>query len=177
MARALVVIDAQKDFTIGSLGTPEACRAAPYIAKLVDEFLHEGNPIYYTMDTHDTNYLETQEGINLPIAHCILDSDGWQILDGIDVKSTEFNKVYHLNKDTFSYDFWEDEDLELDKCEEIYICGFVSSICVIANALALKTAYPEIPIKFVSYASAGLTPENHKAAIEVMRSCQIEIID
>ena len=133
--RALIVIDAQNDFAHpdGVLTTPEAQAAVPEVKKLVDTFLAAEENIYCTKDTHDENYLRTQEGQKLPVEHCRQGSWGW-----------EFVKE----------------------------CGIIEE-----EALLIKTFFPEVPIKFIAYASAGLTPENHKAAIEVMRSCQIEVIE
>ena len=109
----------------------------------------------------------------MPVRHCIYGSWGWRIIDELDYK-IENENIHHLNKCTFGYDDWYDEHLE--KYDEVWICGVVSSICVVSNALIIKSLWPELPIKFIAYASAGLTPENHLAAIEVMKSCQIEVI-
>lgn len=175
--RALIVIDVQNDFCHpnGALTTPEAQAIIPQIIKLVEEFKDTGEAIYYTRDSHDFNYSDTQEGQKLPVQHCMYGSWGWRVVDRVDLPLNESDNVYHLNKKTFAYDNWQDE--HLDQYDEIWICGVVSSICVVSNALVIKGLYPEIPIKFLAYASAGLSPENHKAAIEVMRSCQIEVIE
>lgn len=177
MNRALVVIDMQNDFCHpnGALTTKEAQAIVPEVAKLVEEFRQTGEPICYTMDTHDSDYLHTQEGQKLPIDHCRYGSWGWRIVDTVDLKLAETDNVYHVMKNSFAYNDWD--AAELDRYDEVVVCGLVSSICCIANCVAIKTAYPELPIKFVAYASAGLTPDNHKAAIEVMRSLQIEVIE
>ena len=172
--RALIVIDAQNDFAHpdGILTTPEAQAAVPEVKKLVNAFLAAGDNIYCTKDTHDENYLHTQEGQKLPVEHCRQGSWGWEFVKECGITEEE---VYVLPKETFGFDKWNYEPFNM--YDEIYICGFVSSICVVTNALLIKTFFPEVPIKFIAYASAGLTPENHKAAIEIMRSCQIEVIE
>jgi len=176
--KALIVIDAQNDFCDhnGILTNPEAEAAVPKIEMLVNNYHKKGYSIYYTQDTHTQEYLKTQEGKNLPVPHCLYGSWGWRVKNGIDIPAGSANyPVYHLYKKSFGYDDWEDE--HLDQYSEITVCGFVSSICVISNILIIKALYPELKIKFAAYASAGLTPENHAAAIEVMRSCQIEVIE
>ena len=174
--KALIVIDAQNDFCHhnGVLTSAAAEAAVPEIAKLVSRFHKKGYPIYYTQDTHNYDYLKTQEGKNLPTLHCLYGSWGWRIHDEINIPgSSSRYPVYHLNKAAFGYDDWESE--HLDQYSEIVVCGFVSSICVISNILIIKSLYPELPITFVANASAGLSPENHAAAIEVLKSNQVKI--
>ena len=173
--KALIVVDVQNDFVTGSLGSFEAQSIIPAVKDLIETYQKNGDAIYYTQDTHTHDeYLKSQEGVKLPVEHCIWGTWGWRIVDGCDIKGT-YNNVYHYHKDKFGYDYWE--DCNLSNCEEITICGLVSSICVVTNALLIKTAFPEVPIKFAAYASAGLSSDNHAAAIEVMRSCQIEVIE
>ncbi len=176
MNRALIVIDMQNDFCHpnGALTTKEAQECVPMVIKLVEEFRNSGEAIYFTQDTHDLNYRNTQEGQKLPIDHCRYGSWGWRIIDGVDLKLTDEDNVYHLMKDTFAYDDWISE--ELNRYEEVILCGVVSSICVISNAIVIKSLYPELPIKFAAYASAGLNPTDHANACAVMQSCQIEVI-
>ena len=174
--RALIVVDMQNDFAAagGTLTTKEAINIVHNVYELVNEFLENGDAIYFTRDTHDEGYRWTQEGMKLPVEHCRYGTWGWQIVNGLDVKETPHNNVKHLNKHQFAYDAWEDEDL--GQYDEIVVCGVVSSICCISNCLVIKSIYPELPIKFAAYASAGLNPTNHANAIDVMRSCQIEVL-
>lgn len=177
MNRALIVVDMQNDFVAagGALMTKEACQIVPEVIKLIDNFRNSGEAIYFTQDTHDFNYLNTQEGQKLPIEHCRYGAWGWRIADGVDLKLTETDNVYHLMKNAFAYNDWD--SMELDQYDEVILCGVVSSICVISNAIVIKSLYPELPVKFAAYASAGLNPTDHANACAVMRSCQIEVIE
>ena len=176
MNRVLIVIDMQNDFVHknGSLTNPQAEACVPAVQALIEEFHKNNEMIYFTQDTHFEDYRSTQEGLKLPVDHCRYGSWGWQIIPECDLKEDVAKRVRHLTKTTFGYDDWFTEHLE--KYDEIWICGVVSSICVISNALIIKQLCPETPIKFVAYASAGLNPMNHACTIEVMRSCQIEIV-
>ena len=169
---ALIVVDVQNDFTTGALGTKEAKAAIPFIEGFLCKFHADGNRIFYTRDTHDANYLNTQEGKHLPIEHCMFGSHGWRVVDSVGYAESE--QVTYLNKSQFGYDDWESE--HLDQYDKIFIMGFCTDICVIANALAIKILYPELPIMIVSNGCAGSTPEKHLAALEVMRSCQFNVL-
>lgn len=171
--KALVCIDIQNDFIDGALANPLAQEAMPTIEKLVNYAKNNNFAFYYTRDTHESNYLNTQEGKNLPLPHCLKYTKGWKIPDNVDIGFYEDLTINYLNKKQFGSYEWADFYMGYD---EIVICGFVSSICVVSNALILKALYPEVPITFITDASAGLSPENHKAAIEVMRSCQIHCV-
>ena len=174
MNRVLICIDCQNDFITGVLGSEAANAAVPNIRKLIDEFMENGEDIFCTMDTHwDDEYLDTYEGKHLPVKHCIDESDGWQLDKRIEDVENYIN-CFFIYKESFGYDGWRDFDL--DKYDEITICGFCSSICCMANAQIIHALRPEIPIKFVENASAGLSPEDHAAACRIMKDCQIEVI-
>ena len=182
--KALVVIDMQEDFVRGSLGSPEAQAIVPAVAAKVAEYANseEETIILYTRDTHFDNYMDTMEGHYLPVPHCIVNTKGWQIVPEVMAAGSNF-EVQIVDK----YDFgdlgiadklqelagrcWETWDID-----EIEIVGLCTDICVISNALILKTAFRGIPITVDSKCCAGVTPEKHAAALEVMRSCQIEVI-
>lgn len=165
----LVVIDMQNDFIDGVLGTEEAVKIVPNVKKKIEEYEKNGDSIIFTQDTHFDFYLVTQEGRKLPIPHCIQGTDGWQIAD-------DLNKNNHIavKKHSFGYKYWL--DFNLDIASEIEIIGVCTDICVISNALILKASFHQIPIKVDASCCAGTTPELHKAALEVMKSCQIDII-
>ena len=177
--KIVIIVDVQRDFITGSLGTPEAQAMIP---KLVDKINHSSDNTYFifTKDTHYENYLETAEGKKLPVEHCIKGTKGWEIPEEL----TEHfaNSPLVIEKQTFgSYALIKkiEEIIDInedDKLEEIEICGLVSDICVITNALLLKTSFPAFNIIINSNCCAGTTPEAHEAALAVMRSCQIEVI-
>lgn len=178
--RVLVVIDAQNDFLTGALPNPAAVAALPAIKKLVDEAIAAGDRLVYTQDTHTKDYLDTHEGKNLPIPHCIADTEGWEIADA--VKPDKDHEACSLLKWQFGADPEDWQDMLGDKYADngahfdIHLCGFVSSICVVSNALILRALFPEADITFHAYASAGLTPEDHEAACKVMECCQIKVL-
>ena len=171
--KLLIVIDVQNDFVTGCLGTPEARAIVPKVKKKIEEW--DGDLIY-TRDTHLDNYLDTPEGKKLPIPHCIEDTDGWQIVDDV---FTDKNYTRIIDKRTFGYLGWSWElDSFTGGCyyDEIQLIGLTSNICVVTNALILKTRYPEVEIIVDASCCAGTTPQAHRAAMEVMKSCQITVI-
>ncbi|MCL2369765.1 MAG: cysteine hydrolase [Firmicutes bacterium] len=163
----LIVVDMQEDFVRGSLANEVAVGIINNVKKVIDT--HKGN-IIFTLDTHDKNYLETQEGHKLPIAHTIKGTDGHKIIAELSGYLSKPD-VSTLEKKCFGYYDWN-----LANPIQVTIVGTVTEICVVSNAMILKAKYPEVPIRVVANACAGLSPENHKAALAVMTSCQIEII-
>lgn len=164
--KTLIVIDMQNDFVTGSLGTKEAQAIIPNVKKKIQEYVNRGDQIIFTRDTHYSNYLETQEGKMLPVEHCIYDTEGWEIVDELEV----MNCIY-VNKTSFGWDGW----LKLNY-EEIELIGVCTDICVISNALILKAQFPEVKITVDASCCAGVTPGLHEAALKVMKSCQINVI-
>lgn len=175
--KTLIVVDMQNDFVTGSLGTKEAQAIVPNVKRKIQEYVDRGDQIIFTRDTHYSNYLGTQEGKMLPVKHCIKNSIGWQIEDEIHelIKRLFVHPVY-IDKESFGYNGWHLLQDVLGSCEEIELIGVCSDICVISNALILKTQFPEIKITVDASCCAGVTPELHKAALKVMRSCQINVI-
>lgn len=170
MKKVLIVVDMQNDFVSGSLGTPEARGIVENIKQRISEYHQKGDRIIFTKDTHYDNYLETQEGKYLPVKHCIYGTDGWAIVADLDADGCT-----QVHKPTFGYEHWKNEDIGMS--DEIELVGVCTDICVITNALLLKTCYPEIKITVDATCCAGTTPEKHRVALEVMRSCQINIED
>lgn len=166
MKKTLIVIDMQNDFIDGVLGTEEAQAILPNVKNKIQEYYNRGDEIIFTRDTHQSNYLETNEGKHLPIEHCIKGTKGWQIVEGLDV----LNCTY-IDKHNFGWDYWRTHDFE-----EVEIIGVCTDICVISNAIILKTTFPEIEIYVDASCCAGVTPKTHKSALEVMKMCQINII-
>ncbi len=175
MKKVLVVVDMQNDFVDGALGTPEAVAIVPNVVKKIKEF---DGVIYATLDTHFENYLESAEGKKLPIAHCIKNTDGWKLNDEI-IKALDDKKCTLVQKRTFgSIDLPVMIGEAVAKNDfSIEIVGLCTDICVVSNALILKAVYPETDITVDASCCAGVTPEKHKAALETMRSCQIDVIN
>ena len=165
MRKTLIVIDMQKDFIDGSLGTKEAVSIVDKVKEKIKQYKENGEQIIYTRDTHPENYLETREGKYLPVVHCVKGSEGWLIPEELRVEGCEV-----IDKPSFGYTGWEKYDFE-----EIEIIGLCTDICVVSNALMLKAIYPEIKITVDASCCAGVTVESHKAALLTMKMCQIEI--
>lgn len=169
MKKILVVTDMQKDFVDGALGSKEAEAIVPTVCEKIRCFDGE---VVFTMDTHTSQYLETQEGQNLPVPHCIRGTDGWQ-LDSRVKPLSEGCRI--LEKSAFG-------SVELANLvanggfDEIEVIGLCTDICVISNAMLLKAFLPEAPITVDSACCAGVTPESHQKALDVMRMCQIRVI-
>ena len=180
MEKVLVVVDCQNDFIDGSLANPAAVAAVPNIVEKIRKETKAGDLIVATLDTHGENYLETREGRMLPVVHCIKGTDGWKINDNIQaaINDAELRgvKVLYVEKPTFgSYDLVKLTEEYVGADTEIELIGFVSSICVVSNALLLKAKYYENEVTLDSSCTAGLGEVNNEAALEVMRSCQINI--
>ncbi len=173
MRKILVVIDMQKDFVDGALGTKEAVAIVPNVAKKIKTY--DKKDVIFTRDTHQPDYMQTQEGKNLPVEHCIEGTPGWELDSNIKGLSEGANiidkptfgstKLAEMLKDTASK-----EDIEIE------LVGLCTDICVVSNALMIKAFMPEVPISVDASCCAGVTPEKHLAALETMRSCQINVM-
>jgi nicotinamidase-related amidase len=164
--KTLIVIDMQNDFIYGSLGTKEAQMIVLDVKNKIQEYYKNGDEVIFTRDTHHSNYLNTSEGKNLPVKHCLYGTHGWNIADGLEVTNCRY-----INKETFGWVNWNNRYYE-----EIEIIGVCTDICVVSNALMLKAMFPEINITVDAGCCAGTTPENHKAALQIMKCCQINVI-
>lgn len=172
--KILVVVDMQKDFIDGSLGTKEAEAIAENVVKKAEAF---DGQVIFTRDTHHDNYLETQEGKYLPVAHCVEHTEGWQLDPRLEKLRLEKGAAC-FDKPTFGSVALAEElkkEHEASGIESIELVGLCTDICVISNALLLKAYLPEVPIFVDAACCAGVTPEKHQAALETMRSCQIQI--
>lgn len=171
--RVLIVVDLQNDFVSGSLGTKEAQAIVP---KLEEKIRNFPGRVFFTRDTHEEDYLETQEGKHLPVPHCVRNTSGWEIHPTLEaLRTTEA-----VDKETFgSRELVKVlEALQQEEAiESIELAGLCTDICVISNALLLKAFFPEIPIRVDASCSAGVSPESHARALEAMKVCQIEIVD
>ena len=167
----LIVVDMLNDFIDGGLGTKEAVSIVPFVKEKIEGF---DGKIIYTRDTHDENYMETQEGKNLPVPHCIIDTDGWDICDEL----SELRCDGIVDKPTFGSTALAEKMLAKnakDPIESITLVGLCTDICVISNAILLKASLPEVEIRVDAKCCAGVTPESHKNALNAMKMCQIII--
>lgn len=175
--KVLVVVDMQNDFIDGPLGN-EQCRAV--VSNMVDKVnSFDGDEIIYTLDTHKENYLETQEGKNLPVTHCIEGTEGWMLNTLVNeaIKGASC-KVTEIRKPTFgSVQLGEylKESFEQESEFEIELCGVCTGICVISNAMLVKAFFTEAKVSVDASCSACVTPDSHKTALEAMKLCQIEV--
>jgi len=174
MRRILIVIDMQNDFIDAALGTREAVAIVEAVKDKIRSY--PAADVIATMDTHGKNYMQTQEGKYLPVPHCIRETEGWQIRPDIADLLTEA-KIYE--KPTFGSTALAADLRDLSEKEEIEIelIGLCTDICVVSNALLLKAVMPEVKISVDASCCAGVTPEKHLAALETMRSCQIQVIN
>lgn len=169
--KILVVIDVQNDFVDGRLGTKEAIDMIPSLKEKIKNFDGE---IIYTMDTHDDNYLNTQEGRKLPVKHCIKGSNGWEIREGIYKENCKiFEKAGFGSGNLVEYLKNLNEKEQIESIEFVGIC---TDICVVVNALMIKGFLPEVELIVDSKCCAGVTPQSHNSALETMKMCQIEIL-
>lgn len=176
MKKVLIVVDMQKDFVKGSLGTAEAQSIVPGVISKIRN--HEGI-LLFTRDTHQEDYLSTQEGQNLPVEHCIKDSEGWEIIDEIKEISPE-GETLVFDKDTFGSSDLIRYLVELNQkegIEQIELIGLCTDICVISNSLSIKTYLPEVPIIVDAACCAGVTEESHENALKAMEICQVKVVN
>ena len=164
----LIVVDMQNDFTTGSLGSPHAAAIIPNVVEKVKSF--DGRVIF-TRDTHGEDYMQTQEGKNIPVIHCIKDTPGWQICDEL----LPFAETV-VDKPTFgSTALAHLLASSAEPMEEIELCGLCTDICVISNAMILKAAFPEVKMTVDASCCAGVTVESHNTALNAMKAVQIEV--
>ena len=172
MQDILVVVDMQNDFIDGALGTKEAVAIVPKVEERIRNFK---GTVLFTRDTHESWYLDTQEGKKLPVPHCIRNTEGWQIRNELD----SLRKTEPIDKETFGSTDLADELVAMnidDEIGSITFVGLCTDICVISNAMLLKAFLPEVPIMVDSLCCAGVTPESHERALEAMKACQIEVL-
>lgn len=169
--KTLIVVDVQNDFVYGPLGTAHAVNLVERLKPFISNW--EGK-IIFTKDTHDNNYMSTNEGKHLPIKHCIQGTEGWKIVEGI--VPCEYKPSQHIwtvTKYTFGHlglkEYISNED-------EIYVCGLCTDICVIANAIILKTIFPDKEIHVIEDLCEGTTVTRHDEAIDVMKSLHIDVL-
>ena len=171
MQDILIVVDMQNDFIDGDLGTDEAVAIVPKVADKIRNF---SGRIIFTRDTHGEDYMDTQEGKNLPVPHCIKGTEGWQISPMLQ----ELCKEEPIDKVTFGSESLASilkEANEENPIGSITLIGLCTDICVISNALLIKAFLPEVPMVVDASCCAGVTPESHRNALAAMKTCQINI--
>lgn len=173
--KLLVVVDMQNDFVTGVLGTEQAVTITDAVCQIAKDY--EGE-VVYTKDTHTAQYLETQEGKNLPVVHCQTGTKGWELIDGLkELQSAHNAKVFE--KPCFgsiSLGEYVKELTENQGLTQVDLVGVCTDICVISNAMVIKAFAPEVVINVYEDATAGVTTASHQTALEAMKMCQINII-
>ena len=173
MQDILIVVDMQNDFIDGALGTPEAVAIVPNVLKKIENF---SGKIIFTRDTHQENYMQTQEGAKLPVPHCLQGTEGWKL--DAKVQAALDKRSYHaIEKPTFGStelpryikDKYNPEEIEIE------LVGLCTDICVVSNALLLKASFPEVKISVDAACCAGVTQDSHNAALLTMKMCQIQV--
>ena len=169
--KLLVVVDMQHDFIDGALGTPEARRILPRVTERVRAARLNGETVVFTRDTHEEDYLSTQEGERLPVVHCVRGTRGWQLAEGL---AADGERVF--DKPAFG-----STELARFAAEgafaEAELIGVCTDICVISNAMTMKAFAPEMVIAVDAACCAGVTPESHRTALKAMKSCQIHVVN
>ena len=167
--KVLIVVDMQKDFVDGSLGTPEAQAIVPLVAETIQQMADPNTVCIFTKDTHPINYMQTLEGKNLPVPHCIKGTPGHDIpAEILRSSKTVFEKKTFGSVELAEYLHGVDFD-------EIELVGLCTDICVISNALLIKAHFPERTVSVDSSCCAGVTPDTHNAALTTMKMCQIKV--
>ena len=168
----LIVVDMQNDFVTGTLGSSLAEKIVIPLKEYLNS-LKEDTYVIFTRDTHDESYMESNEGLHLPIPHCLFNTWGWEIVD--ELKDFKYNRI--INKPNFGIGSgtWRNILKDID-VKSITLVGLCTDICVISNALSLKIAYPEIPVRVIERLCMGVTKKSHEDAIATMKMCQVDII-
>jgi len=167
--KILVVVDMQNDFIDGALGTPEAVKIVPYVKECIENF---DGKVLFTRDTHFEDYMDTQEGKNLPVKHCIKGTTGWEIRPELDA----LRKTEVIDKLTFGSSALPEVLAQEENLESVTFIGLCTDICVISNVMITKAFFPEVPVIVDAKACAGVTPQSHQNALEAMKMCQVTII-
>ena len=173
MNKLLIVVDMQSDFVTGALGSEAAQAIVPAVDAKLRAAYFAGDKVVFTRDTHDENYLNTQEGKNLPVPHCVKGTSGWEIIDALKPHAEVIGDV--IDKPTFG-SLELAKQIDVSEYDEIELCGLCTDICVVSNALILKAQLPETKITVDARCCAGVTAESHKAALLTMKMCQVNVV-
>jgi len=175
MTKILIVVDMQKDFVAGALGTPEAVAMVDRAVRKIKTF--DGD-VYATYDTHTEDYSNTAEGKKLPVPHCIRGTDGWQLYPAVQeaLDQRDYGTVEKVTFGSVDLPAILEQNYDTDRIS-VELIGLCTDICVVSNALLLKAHFPEMPIAVDASCCAGVTPETHRAALTTMKMCQIDVIN
>ena len=178
MRKILIVVDMQNDFVTGALGSEDAQKILPGVRAKIDAYHKEDAEVIFTRDTHGEDYMQTNEGKHLPVPHCIKGTDGWQICSALTDGLFAEKDYTVVDKPSFGYTGWREviAAQEADGSDlQIELIGVCTDICVVSNALILKAYYTEATVKVDAGCCAGVTKKAHAAALQTMKSCQVEV--
>lgn len=181
MTDLLIVVDMQRDFVSGALGSAQARAIVPAVCARIERAVQEGTPVVFTLDTHEDAYMDTREGRHLPVPHCLRGSEGWALEPEIaaccrpgmlSFEKPSFGSLAlmrHVQTVALGRGAPDGRGMTVE------LCGVCTDICVVSNALLLKAALPEADLVVDGALCAGVTPESHAAALATMRACQIDV--
>lgn len=186
--RVLVVVDCQVDFVDGALGSIAAQSIIPHMRERIKDYADGETLILFTKDTHEENYLETFEGVRLPVEHCVRDTPGWSLVKDISILADGYsNFLIYSGEEVIRSRILKNTFGSIKLCEilkqyengitDITFMGFCTDICVVSNALMARAYLPNTRIIVDASCCAGSTLDKHLAALEVMKSCQIDVIN
>ena len=170
MKEVLIVIDMQKDFLTGALANANEKTVTKNVKKKIQSWRNAGKEILFTRDTHGENYMQTQEGKILPVPHCIKNTDGWQIVEGLNEPTDKvFDKPTFGSVELATY-------VQAGGYDRVELVGVCTDICVVSNAILIKAFCPETVVAVDGACCAGVTQESHDAALKTMAACQVELV-
>ena len=173
MKKLLVIVDMQRDFVHGALGTAEAREILPRLERKIRQARSEGIALAYTMDTHQADYLQTQEGKNLPVAHCIEGTEGWDLCPEL-AALLQGAKIFR--KPSFG-SLELGEYVKQEGFDRVELAGVCTGICVLSNAALIKAYAPETEVVVDGTLCACVSPESHKTALQAMRLIQVAVTE
>ena len=172
MKKLLIVVDYQKDFVDGALGFPGAEGLDGPIARRIAEYRAAGNDVAFTYDTHGGDYARTQEGRRLPVPHCLMGEPGWELY-GETGRARESGDCIFRKPAFPSLELAE--WLKGRSYAQVELCGLVSHICVLSNAVMVKAALPEAEVLVDARLTASYDPVLHKKALDVLEGLQVTV--
>ena len=174
--KVLIVVDVQNDFVTGALRNEDAIKTIPNVLAKVREYMDNNDLILLTKDTHyEETYMNTEEGKNLPVPHCIIETEGWRLVPELTEALDKYVTKRFYKSSFGALNLGNDIGYHPDNIESVELIGFCTDICVISNALVVKSALEYVPVYVDAACCAGVTPESHDIALQAMKACQIHI--